>query len=303
MALAKPVGPDLDTEALAAEPLSHWKLAWWRLSRDKVTLISAGVLGLIILSTLLAPVISPYDPNAAHFNENKTVKRIAPIGTSGHLLGTDEQGRDMVSRLLYGGRLTLLAGVFPVLVATTIASILGITAGFVGGRLNMLIMRVVDMFYAFPFLLLAIAISGALGPGLNNTLISLSIVFIPPITRVSEGITTQVAAMDFVESAHASGAGAFAIIKSQILANVAGPIVVYATTLVGISIIAAAGLSFLGLGVSVPDAEWGLMLTKLRNSIYIDPWVPALPGLMIFITSMSFNLLSDGLRDALDVRL
>ena len=112
MALAKPVGPDLDTEALAAEPISHWKLAWWRLNRDKVTLVSAGVLGLIILLSLLAPLISPYDPTEAHYNDNKTVKRIAPIGTSGHLLGTDEQGRDMVSRLLYGGRLTLLAGFF-----------------------------------------------------------------------------------------------------------------------------------------------------------------------------------------------
>ena len=302
MTLARPVGHDLAAEALAAAPISHWKLAWWRLSRDKVTLVAGVVLLLIILAAALAPVISPYDPNVAHVKGN-VVDRMAPIGSAGHPLGTDEQGRDMVSRLLHGGRMSLLAGVLPVFVALIIASALGITAGFVGGWLNMLIMRITDMFYAFPFILLAIAISGALGPGLNNTLIALSIVFIPPITRVAESVTTQVRAMDFVESAHASGAGNLSIIRYHIVANVAGPIVIYASTLVGVSIIAAAGLSFLGLGVSVPNAEWGLMLSQLRQSIYIEPWVPALPGLMIFLTSMAFNLLSDGLRDALDVRL
>ena len=302
MTLARPVEHDLAAEALAAKPISHWKLAWWRLSRDKVTLVAGSVLVLIILAAALAPVISPYDPNVAHMKEN-VVDRMAAIGSAGHPLGTDEQGRDMVSRLLYGGRMSLLAGVVPVFFALLIACVLGITAGFMGGWLNMLIMRVTDMFYAFPFILLAIAISGALGPGLNNTLIALTIVFIPPITRVAESVTTQVRAMDFVESAQASGAGNLSIIRYHIVANVAGPIVIYASTLVGVSIIAAAGLSFLGLGVSVPNAEWGLMLSQLRQSIYIEPWVPALPGLMIFITSMSFNLLSDGLRDALDVRL
>ena len=295
-------GLGLATETLTAQPISHWKLAWWRLRRDKVTLVAAGVLALIIFGAVIAPIISPYDPNVASI-ENNIVNRVAPIGSPGHILGTDEQGRDMLSRLFYGGRMTLLAGVFPVLVALLAGSTLGITAGFVGGRTNMLIMRVNDMFYAFPFILLAIAISGALGPGLNNTLLSLSIVFTPPITRVAESITTSVRALDFVESARASGAGNFTIIRYHIVANVAGPVVIYATTLVGVSIIAAAGLSFLGLGVSPPNAEWGIMLNSLRQSIYVDPWVPALPGVMIFITSMSFNLLSDGLRDALDVRL
>ena len=295
-------GRGLAAEGLASDPISHWRLAWWRLRRDKVTLVAIGVLVLIVIGSLLAPVISPYDPNIASLDGN-IVNRVAPIGSPGHILGTDEQGRDMLSRIFYGGRMTLLAGVFPVFVALLAGSTLGITAGFVGGRTNMLIMRVNDMFYAFPFILLAIAISGALGPGLNNTLISLSIVFTPPITRVAESVATSVRSLDFVEAARASGAGDFAIIRYHVVANVAGPVVIYATTLVGVSIIAAAGLSFLGLGVSPPDAEWGIMLNSLRQSIYIDPWVPALPGLMIFITSMSFNLLSDGLRDALDVRL
>ena len=177
-------GRGLAAEGLASEPISHWRLAWWRLRRDKVTLVATGVLALIIIGSLLAPVISPYDPNVASLNGN-IVNRVAPIGSPGHILGTDEQGRDMLSRIFHGGRMTLLAGVFPVFVALLAGSALGITAGFVGGRTNMLIMRVNDMFYAFPFILLAIAISGALGPGLNNTLISLSIVFTPPITRVA----------------------------------------------------------------------------------------------------------------------
>ena len=302
MTQPQPAELSLATETLASKPISHWKLAWWRLRRDKVTLVAAGVLVLIVVGSLVAPITSPYDPNVASI-ENNIVNRVAPIGSPGHILGTDEQGRDMLSRIFYGGRMTLLAGVFPVFVALLAGSALGITAGFVGGHTNMLIMRVNDMFYAFPFILLAIAISGALGPGLNNTLLSLSIVFTPPITRVAESVTTSIRSMDYVESARASGAGAFTIIRFHIVANVAGTVTIYATTLVGVSIIAAAGLSFLGLGVSPPNAEWGIMLNSLRQSIYIDPWVPALPGLMIFITSMSFNLLSDGLRDALDVRL
>ena len=180
---------------------------------------------MIVLSAILAPVISPYDPNVASMNGN-IVNRVAPIGSEGHILGTDEQGRDMLSRLFYGGRMSLLAGVFPILVALVLGSALGISAGFIGGRINMLIMRFVDMFYAFPFVLLAIAISGALGLGLNNTLIALSLVFTPPITRVAESITTQIRTMDFVESAQASGAGIFQVMRYHIVANVAGPIVI-----------------------------------------------------------------------------
>ena len=167
----------------------------------------------------------------------------------------------------------------------------------------MLIMRTMDIFYAFPSVLLAIAISGALGAGLGNTIIALSIVFTPPITRVAESVTTQVRGWEFMEAARASGAGTcddhWPSHDRQRLA----PIFVYASTLVSVSVILASGLSFLGLGASPPNAEWGLMLNTLRQSIYVNTWVPVLPGVMIFLTSMAFNLLSDGLRDAMDVRL
>jgi peptide/nickel transport system permease protein len=199
--------------------------------------------------------------------------------------------------------MSLVAGVTPVLIALLAGSALGITAGFVGGRLNLLIMRGVDIFFAFPSILLAIAISGALGAGLKNTIIALAIVFTPPITRVAESVTTQVRGWEFMEAARASGAGMLAIIRHHMIANVLAPILVYASTLISVSVIIASGLSFLGLGVSPPNAEWGLMLNTLRGSIYVNPLVAALPGVMIFMTSMSFNLLSDGLRDAMDVRL
>jgi peptide/nickel transport system permease protein len=164
-------------------------------------------------------------------------------------------------------------------------------------------MRLTDVLYAFPSILLAIAITGILGAGLQNTILALTISFIPPIIRISESVTTQVRNLDFVEAARASGARRLTIIRYHILNNVLGPILVYATSLISICIILAAGLSFLGLGVTPPSAEWGLMLNNLRQGIWASPLVAALPGVMIFITSMCFNLMSDGLRQAMDVRL
>jgi peptide/nickel transport system permease protein len=285
-------------EGPAGTPMSYWKLVWWRLRQDKVTLTAATVILCIVLSALLAPYLAPHNPAQGSIR-----KRLAPVGTPGYILGTDEQGRDMLSRLLYGGRLSLTAGVVPVCMALLAGATLGILAGFMGRGVNMLIMRTMDIFYAFPSVLLAIAISGALGAGVGNTIIALSIVFTPPITRVAESVTTQVRGWEFMEAARASGAGTFMIIGHHMIANVLAPIFVYASTLVSVSIILASGLSFLGLGASPPNAEWGLMLNTLRQSIYVNTWVPILPGVMIFLTSMAFNLLSDGLRDAMDVRL
>ena len=230
------------------------------------------------------------------------LSRLKPVGTPGHLLGTDELGRDLLSRLLTGARLSLVMGITPVLCAFIIGSALGILAGYAGGATNSVIMRTIDVFYAFPSVLLAIALSGALGAGIFNALLSLTIVFVPPIARVAESVTTQVRGRDFVEAARASGAGAFTIVRVHVLGNVLGPIFVYATSLIAVSMILASGLSFLGLGVKPPEPEWGLMLNTLRTAIYTQPWIAALPGVMIFITSISFNMLSDGLRSAMDVK-
>ena len=230
------------------------------------------------------------------------LRRLRPIWDSVYRLGSDELGRDMLSRLIYGGRLSLLMGVLPVVFAFSAGSAIGILAGFVGGRVNTAIMRTVDVFYAFPSVLLAIALSGALGAGIFNAIVSLTIVFTPPVTRVAESVTTQIRTRDYVEAARVSGAGPFAIIKVHVLGNVLGPIFVYATSLISVSMILASGLSFLGLGSKPPEPEWGLMLNTLRTAIYVQPLVAALPGAMIFITSIAFNLLSDGLRSAMEVK-
>jgi peptide/nickel transport system permease protein len=275
----------------------YWGSVFRRLRGDWVTIFCLAVLLAIILSAVFAPWVAPVDPY-----KTSVIRRLKDIGTPGFPLGTDELGRDMLSRLIYGGRLSLLMGITPVINALVIGSLLGIVAGFVGGKVNMVIMRTVDVFYAFPSVLLAIAISGALGAGLVNSIVSLTIVFIPPITRVAESVTTSVRNLDFVEAARASGAGSWTIIRVHVLGNVLGPVFVFATGLISVSIILASGLSFLGLGVRPPEPEWGLMLNTLRQSIYVNPWVCALPGLMIFITSICFNMMSDGLRAAMDVR-
>jgi peptide/nickel transport system permease protein len=289
--------PTVDMPIAAAAAQGYWTGVFRRLLRDKVAVACALVLIAIVLAAIFAPYVAPVDPA-----KGSILKRLQPIGAEGFPLGSDELGRDMLSRLIFGGRLSLLMGISPVFFALVIGGFLGIVAGFVGGRANTLIMRTVDVFFAFPSVLLAVAISGALGAGIVNALIALTIVFIPPIARVAESVTTQVRSLDFVEAARASGAGAFTIIRVHILGNVLGPIFVYATSLVSVSMILAAGLSFLGLGTKPPDPEWGLMLNTLRTAIYIQPWVAALPGVLIFVVSISFNLLSDGLRSAMDVQ-
>ena len=282
--------------APAAPARGYWKTVFAKLLRDKVTMACALVILMLILMAIFAPWLAPEDPL-----KSSIFKRLKPIGTEGYPLGTDELGRDMLSRLIFGARLSLVMGIAPVLMALTIGSLLGITAGFIGGRVNTAIMRTIDVFYAFPSVLLAVAISGALGAGILNAVLSLTIVFIPPIARVAESVTTQVRSLDYVEAARASGAGSFTIIRVHILGNVMGPVFIYATGLLSVCMILAAGLSFLGLGTKPPLPEWGLMLNTLRTAIFQNPWVAALPGLMIFLVSFCFNLMADGLRAAMDV--
>lgn len=275
----------------------YWSSVLRRFLRDPVAVCCAIIILALILAAIFAPHLGLADPY-----KGSMIKRLRPIGTEGFPLGTDEQGRDMLARLIYGGRLTLYVGLVPVVLAFFIGTTLGVTAGYAGGFINTLIMRVVDIFFAFPSVLLAIAISGALGAGIVNSLVSLTIVFVPPITRVAESVTSSVRALDYVDAARASGAGAFTIVRVHVLGNVLGPVFVYATSLTSVCMILAAGLSFLGIGVKPPEPEWGLMLNTLRTAIYVNPVIAALPGIMIFITSLCLNLLSDGLRSAMNVK-
>ncbi|WP_375410357.1 ABC transporter permease [uncultured Methylobacterium sp.] len=283
-------------EAFVAS-VGFWGSVGRKLVRDPVAMTAAAIILIIIAVAILAPWITPMDPY-----RGSMLKRLRPIGDATYILGSDELGRDMLSRLMMGGRLSLFIGVTPVILAFIIGSGIGILAGYVGGWLNVVLMRTIDVFFAFPSVLLAIALSGALGAGVLNSIVSLTCVFVPQIARVAESVTTQIRSRDYVDAAKLSGASTLTILRVQVLGNVLGPIFVYATSLISVSMILASGLSFLGLGVKPPEPEWGLMLNTLRTAIYVNPMVAALPGLAIFIVSISFNLFSDGLRSAMEVK-
>jgi peptide/nickel transport system permease protein len=275
----------------------YWVTVWRRFRRDPVAVTAALMVLALILMAIFAPLLAPHDPF-----QGMTLRRLKPPGTEGYWLGTDELGRDMLSRLIFGARISLFMGIVPVFCALTIGASIGIVSGFAGGWTNTLLMRTVDVFFAFPSVLLAVALAGALGPGIVNGMLALTLVFIPPIARVAESVTTGVRTRDFVEAARASGAGPLLIIRKHVLGNVLGPIFVYAMSLIAVSMILASGLSFLGLGVKPPEPDWGLMLNTLRTAMYTQPLLCALPGVMIFITSISFNIMTDGLRSAMDIK-
>jgi peptide/nickel transport system permease protein len=245
--------PKVPTQAAVAKAMKgsgYWRLVWSRLRHQPVSLVAMALLLTIVFVAVFAPWLVPHDPYTT-----SAMNRLQPVGSEGHILGTDENGRDILSRLMYGARLTLLAGVLPILLGITVGGTLGVLAGYAGGWLNTLIMRITDVFYAFPPVLLAIAITGTLGTGMFNMLIALSITFTPPLIRIAETVTTQVRTQDYVEAARISGANTLSIMRHHIMNNVMGPILVYSTSLVSISIILAAGLSLLGLGVASPLGE------------------------------------------------
>jgi peptide/nickel transport system permease protein len=283
---------------LAVTPRSYWGEFRHRFWGNRAGLVALGILVVIALGATLAPVLSPNDPLIGD-----PYRRLLGVGAPGHLLGTDEEGRDMLSRLLWGGRLSLLAGFVPVVGATAVGLLLGMSAGLSRRVANNAIMRVMDMLYAFPAILLAIAVGASLGPGLANAMIATSIIFVPPLCRIAETATRSVGIQEYVEAARVAGTGRLRMLRTQILPNVLNPVLAYASGLLGISIIIAASLSFLGLGSQPPTPEWGYMLQSLRGSIYSAPLVSALPGLLIFITSVAFNFLADAIREAMDVRL
>jgi peptide/nickel transport system permease protein len=276
---------------------SYWADVFRKLSKNKIAWLSGGLLVIILMSAIFAPLILLTDPY-----KGSMLHRLSPMLSNGHILGTDELGRDMLTRLIYGGRISILLGMGPVILSFIIGSCIGLIAGFMGGKINMLIMRTMDIFYAFPSVLLAVAISGALGPGIVNSLLALTIVFVPQIVRVCESATTQVRQLDFISAAKMSGASTFSIIRVHVFPNIIGPVFVYTTSLFSVSMILGSGLSFLGLGIKPPEPEWGLMLNTLRPALYTHPGLAVLPGLFIFITSISFNLLSDCFNSAMDIK-
>jgi peptide/nickel transport system permease protein len=263
-----------------------------------VALAAAAFLLLVALVSLLAPALAPRDPI-----ETNLAQRLAPIGTPGYPLGADDLGRDILSRLIWGGRISLIIGFSAVMVAMVLGILIGLVAGFFGGWLDALIMRLIDILLAFPAILLAITIVASLGPGLRNSMLAVSLVGIPYYARIVRGSVLSLREQEFVHAARLIGATNLRIIAQHVLPNTLAPLIVAATLDVGFMITAAAGLSFLGLGAQPPTAEWGVMLSQGRQFIRNAPHVSILPGTAIFLVILALNFLGDGLRDALDPRL
>ena len=268
------------------------------LFRNRLAAMGAVVLGAILFLVLITPLLPQQDPDVT-----ATADRFKRPFTSGHLLGTDHLGRDLLSRLLHGTRLSLAVGIAAALIAATIGSAIGIIAGYFGGRTDNIIMRIVDMLMAFPYILLALAIVAALGPGLMNALIAVAAVNVPFFARNIRGITVGLAGREFIDAARLAGMGHTRIILTELLPNVLPVIVIAMSTTVGWMILETAGLSFLGLGSQPPQADLGSMLGEARSAMISHPHTSIVPGVMIFLIVMSINLLGDGVRDALDPRL
>jgi peptide/nickel transport system permease protein len=267
-----------------------------RLLRRPAVALGLVVVAVVVVIALLAPMVAPYDPLAASW----TAIRKAP--SSAHWLGTDEIGRDVLSRVIFGARASLLAGIVSVLISLSIGVPVGLLAGYAGGRVDMLISRLTDAVLACPFLILAIALAAFLGPSLTNAMIAIGISATPVFIRLTRGQTMAIKAEDFVMAARAIGNSPMRIALRHVLPNVVPALIVQATLAIAAAVIAEASLSFLGLGQQPPAPSWGSMLNVAKNYIDNAPWMAIWPGLSIFALVLSFNLVGDGLRDALDPR-
>jgi peptide/nickel transport system permease protein len=284
-------------EAPAAPGARTAALSWRRLRRSSNLVIGAAIIVLVVTAALLAPYLVPYDPIEQEFTS-----QLRPPSTA-HLFGTDEFGRDIFSRVVSGARIALHMGVLADLIATALGVLLGVVAGYFGGRLDALVTRGIDVMLAFPYLLLAMIVVAILGPGLTNAMIAIAVVYTPQFARVVRSVVLSVKEQELVEAARAIGAGPARILARCIFPNIVSPIIVMATLTVGFMIVETAGLSFLGLGASPPTPEWGSMLATGRSFMLTAPWITTFPGLAILVTVVAFNLVGDGLRDLLDPRL
>ena len=269
-----------------------------RFVRNRLSLIGAGIVIISMIIAVSAPWLSPQEPNTTN-----TQLRLSLPGTPGHIFGTDEFGRDMLSRLIWGARTTLLIAFTATFMAMIAGGLLGLLSGYFMGWFDILVMRLIDILMSFPYFLLAISVIAVLGPGLLNGMIAIAIVNIPFFTRIVRGIVLSLREMDYVLAVKALGAGHLRVLSHHILINCVSPMVVATTLNIGWMITAAAGLNFLGLGVQPPTADWGTMIAYGRQYLVVAPHVAVLPGTAIFLTVLGFNLLGDGVRDALDPRL
>jgi len=270
---------------------------WSAFQRDRAAAVSLFFLLLVTLATLAAPWISPADPYDA-----VNSLRNAPPGTPGFLLGADSDGRDVLTRLIWGGRVSLAVGIVPSVLAMLISLLLGTVTGYFGGWVDHVVMRVLDVLFAFPLVLLAIAIAGAFEPGLVTEILAIMIVLIPYISRLVHSSTVSVKELPFIEAAKAGGATPLDILVRYVLPNILTPVIAYTTTLIGLMIVVGSGLSFLGLGIQPPAADWGTMVSDGRVALKTAPHITIFPGILIGLVSLAFNFLGDGLTAMLDPR-
>lgn len=267
-----------------------------RFWRNRLAIVGAVIVAICTFTAIFAPWISPTDP----LQQNLKAKRLAPNET--HLLGTDQFGRDILSRIIYGSRYALLVSSLSILLSLAFGTLLGLIAGYVGRAADELIMRIMDMLLAFPYLLLAILIVSSLGPGIWNTILAIGIWGIPIFARQARGAVIAIRDKEFVQAAHAMGTSGLRIMFVHLFPNIIPPIVVYAALYMGYAILMESALTFLGLGIQPPTPSWAEMIASGRNYIVVAPHIATIPGLAIMFATLGFNLLGDGLRDALDPR-
>jgi peptide/nickel transport system permease protein len=270
---------------------------WRRLKRNRAAIVGGIIVLLFVVIALLAPLIAPYAPN-----EGDLTKRLKPHSGE-HLLGTDPLGRDLLSRVIYGARISLQIQIVSVSIALVMGTLLGMIGGYYGGRLDHLLMRLMDILLAFPGIFLAISIIAVLGPGLTNLMLAAGIYSIPQFARIVRGSILSLKEKEFIEAARAVGENDLNILFRYLLPNSMAPIIIQTTLRMATVLLTASGLSFLGLGVQPPTAEWGAMLSNARAYLITAPHVAMVPGLAIMLVVMGFNLFGDGLRDSLDPRL
>lgn len=287
---------DLAPTAPAAPARRTPNRALRRLRRRPLALAGAVVVTLFTVLALFAPLFAPYNPTATDF----LAVRQAP--SAAYLLGTDDVGRDVLSRVIFGARASLTAGVISVVIAFALGVPLGLAAGFYGGWLGEAVMRLTDAVLAFPFLILAIALAASLGPSLQNAMVAIGVASAPTFVRLTRGQVLSVKGEDYVQAARAVGGGDLRVVARHILPNTFSPLLIQASLTVAQAIIAESALSFLGLGVQPPTPSWGSMLNTAKGFMAEAPWMAVWPGLCIFVTVLAFNLFGDGLRDAFDPR-
>lgn len=285
--------------AATTKKRSQMKFIWYRFKKNKLAMLGLFTLLAMVILTICAPLLCSYEKDVIVQN----VKMRFQTPSKGHIFGTDQYGRDIFARIIYGGRISLSMGFAVVAIAMTFGSIIGACAGYYGGKIDNILMRIMDMFLAIPQILMAMAIVAALGTDIKNLLMALTIANIPKFARIVRSAILQIRGQEYIEAAKACGTSDIRIITKHIIPNALGPIIVQATLNIAQSIISIAGLSFIGLGIQPPKPEWGTMLAEGRTQMRNYPHLVIIPGLAIMMAVLSFNLIGDGLRDALDPKL